>query len=84
MAENLIDKLHPARFSEMSPLMAAIVGYVLGESFTTPNIAELTVSEQENLVYIRPDGAVGFRGSAKPGRSPQQLESASGRGGAYR
>lgn len=62
MAENLIDKLHPARFSEMSPLMAAIVGYVLGESFTTPSIAELTVSEQENLVYIRPDGSVGFEG----------------------
>lgn len=42
---------------------AAIVGYVLGERFTEPVIAELTVSEQENLVYIRPDGAVGFEGT---------------------
>jgi hypothetical protein len=62
MKTTLIEKLHPARFSEMSPLMAAIVGYVLGESFTEPTIAELTVSEQENLVYIRQEGAVGFEG----------------------
>lgn len=42
--------------------MAAIVGYVLGESFTEPTIAELTVSELESLVYIRQEGAVGFEG----------------------
>jgi len=58
----LRDKLNPARFPGMSPFMAAIVGYVLGESFTDPAIAELTVSEQENLVYIRPEGAIGFDG----------------------
>lgn len=58
----LPEKLHPARFSEMSPFMAAIVGYVLGQSFTEPTIAELTVSEQENLVYIRQEGASGFEG----------------------
>jgi hypothetical protein len=58
----LADKLHPARFSEMSPLMAAIVGYVIGEAFTEPTIAEITVSEQENLVYIRQEGAAGFEG----------------------
>ena len=62
MTTNLSEKLNPARFSEMSPLMAAIVGYVLGESFSEPTIAELTVSEQENLVYIRQEGAVGFEG----------------------
>jgi hypothetical protein len=62
MTATLAEKLHPARFSEMSPLMAAIVGYVLGESFTKPTIAELTVSEQENLVYIRQEGAAGFEG----------------------
>ena len=42
--------------------MAAIVGYVLGESFTQPEIAEIAVSESENLVYIRREGAVGFDG----------------------
>jgi hypothetical protein len=62
MSPNLTEKLDPARFSEMSPLMAAIVGYVLGESFTDPTIAELTISEQEDLVYIRPEGAAGFDG----------------------
>ena len=46
----------------MSPLMAAIVGYILDEPFTDPTIAELAVSEQENIVYIRQEGAVGFEG----------------------
>jgi hypothetical protein len=60
--DELKRKLNPARFPGMSPFMAAIVGYVLGESFTNPVIAELTVSENENLVYIRKEGAVGFDG----------------------
>ena len=55
-------KLHPSRFPGMSPFMAAVVGYVLGESFTNPEIAEITVSEHENLVYFRQSGAVGFDG----------------------
>ena len=59
---SLTQKLHPDRFSEMSPFMAAITGYVLGESWTNPQIAEITVSEQEDLVYIRKGGAVGFDG----------------------
>ena len=42
--------------------MAAVVGYVLGESYTDPDIAEITVSEHENLVYIRQEGAAGFGG----------------------
>lgn len=59
---NPSQKLNPARFPGMSPLMAAVVGYVLGESFTEPTIAELAVSEQENLAYIRQEGAIGFEG----------------------
>jgi hypothetical protein len=46
----------------MSPFMAAIVGFVLDEHFTDPEIAELTVSENENIVYVRKTGAVGFDG----------------------
>lgn len=42
--------------------MAAIAEYVLGKSFTDPTIAELAVSEQENLVDIRQEGAAGFEG----------------------
>ncbi len=55
-------KLMPTRFDDMSPLMAAIVGYVLGEAYTTPEIAEITVGESDNLVYIRKAGAIGFDG----------------------
>lgn len=42
--------------------MAAITAYVLGESWTNPQIAEITVSESEDLVYVRKDGAIGFDG----------------------
>ena len=42
--------------------MAAIAAYVLGESWTDPAIAEITVSETEDLVYVRKVGAVGFDG----------------------
>jgi hypothetical protein len=58
----LTNKLNPARFPGMSPMMAAVVGYVLGESFTDPEIAEISVSEAEGIVYFRKAGAVGFDG----------------------
>jgi len=60
--DSLLTKLRPSRFSGMSPFMAAIVGYVFGESFTDPEIAEISVSETENIVYVRQAGAVGFDG----------------------
>ena len=66
----LVNKLNPSRFPGMSPFMAAVVGFVLGESFTNPEIAELTVSETENLVYIRKVGAVGFDGMESLEDSP--------------
>ena len=40
----LATKLHPDRFSAMSGKMAAIVGYILGESWTEPEIAALSVT----------------------------------------
>lgn len=58
----LAHKLHPDRFSEMSPFMAAIVAYVLGEFWTTPAIAEIKVSEAEDLVYVRKADSFGFDG----------------------
>ena len=60
--EQLKKKLAPSRFPAMSPFMAAITGYVPGESYTEPEIAEIAVSEQENLIYIRQSGASGFGG----------------------
>ena len=62
MNESLVRKLNPARFPGMSPFMAAVVGYVLGKSFTDPEIAEMAVSERENLLYVRQVGGVGFDG----------------------
>lgn len=58
----LAEKLHPKRFTEMSPFMAAVVAYVLRESWTNPAIAEIAVSEAEDLVYIRKEGGTGFEG----------------------
>jgi hypothetical protein len=40
----LSTKLHPDRFSAMSGKMAAIVAYILGESWTEPDIAALSVT----------------------------------------
>ena len=40
----LATKLQPERFSAMSGKMAAIVGYILGESWTEPEIAGLSVT----------------------------------------
>ena len=59
---SLAEKLNPNRFPDMSPFMAAVVGYVLGESFTDPQIAEMTVSEAENLAYFRKEDDAGFSG----------------------
>jgi hypothetical protein len=40
----LAGKLQPDRFSAMSGKMAAIVAFILGESWTTPEIAALSVT----------------------------------------
>lgn len=43
-ALTLAAKLRPDRFSAMSGKMAAIVGYILGESWTEPEIVALSVT----------------------------------------
>ena len=43
-AMSLTAKLHPDRFTEMSPKMTAIIAYVLGEEWTDPQIAWMSVS----------------------------------------
>lgn len=44
MTTELSVKLHPDRFSNMSGKMAGILGFVLGESWSKPKIAELHVT----------------------------------------
>jgi hypothetical protein len=39
----LQQKLHPQRFPGMTPLMAALVGFILDVSFVSPNFAEVAV-----------------------------------------
>jgi hypothetical protein len=51
----LTQKLHPNRFSGMSTAMAAIVGFIIGERFTQPSIAEIVVTS-DGLVLARTDG----------------------------
>ena len=60
--DSLKQKLNPSRFPGMSPFMAAIVGYVLGEHFSEPEIAEIKVGEAENVVYFRQVGSIRFDG----------------------
>ncbi len=40
----LAAKLHPNRFSGMSPKMAAIVAYIVGEEWTNPHITSLSIT----------------------------------------
>jgi hypothetical protein len=55
----LIQKLHPARFIGMSGKMAAIVAHILDQNWTSPTIAELTVTSDGHLL-ARHEGDCGF------------------------
>lgn len=55
----LTEKLHPGRFPGMSPKMAAIVGYILGETFTRPALVELSVTS-DGFVLGRTEGDCGL------------------------
>jgi hypothetical protein len=59
MSEMLSLKLHPARFSEMSGKMAALVGYILDEEFSNPLIVELLVTP-DGYVLARNEEDLGF------------------------
>lgn len=52
-------KLHPRRFKGMSPKMASIVGFVLGERFTDPAIEDMIVTV-DGCVLAQHEGDVGF------------------------
>lgn len=58
MREVLVDKLRPDRFTAMSGKMAAIVGYILDESFSDPAIRELVVTS-DGFVMAQSEGEVG-------------------------
>jgi len=51
--ETVQQKLNPRRFSDMSPKMAAIVGFVVGKKYTRPGIASMYVTS-DGFVIARP------------------------------
>ncbi len=51
--------LNPRRFPGMSGKMVAIVGYILGEEWSKPSIAEMVVTS-DGFVLARNEGHVGF------------------------
>lgn len=53
----LARKLHPSRPPKMSPLLAAIVGHVIGAPFGDPRIVEIMVTP-DHFVLARPEGKV--------------------------
>ena len=55
----LTDKLHPKRYPGMSGRMAAVVGYVLGEEWSKPLIAELVITS-DGWLLARDEGQVTF------------------------
>lgn len=52
-------KLHPRRYPGMSPKMAAIVGAILGEKYTTPALVELVITS-DGFLLGREEGDIGY------------------------
>jgi hypothetical protein len=59
MIATLKKKLHPDRFTEMSPKMAAIVAYILDEGWTDPKLVEMVVTSDGHILG-RHDGDIGL------------------------
>ena len=55
----LKEKLDPARYPHMSTKMAAIVGCILREKYTDPQLVELVVTS-DGFLMGRPSTSLGF------------------------
>jgi len=42
--KSVAEKLNPNRFTHMSPKMSAVVGFLLGEKFTDPEISDMIIT----------------------------------------
>jgi len=56
---SLSKKLNPAGFTEMSPKMAAIVGYIIDTKFTAPGITDLCITA-DGFVLAQVEGDIGL------------------------
>lgn len=62
--ENLQRKLHPSHFSQLSGVMAAIVGFLLDAAYVVPQIEEIAVtSDGFVLAHVHGDVATRFVGA---------------------
>lgn len=55
----LSEKLSPNRFTAMSGKMAAIVGYIIDEKFTDPEIEDMTITS-DHFVLAQKKGDIGY------------------------
>lgn len=55
----LSEKLHPARFTAMSPKFAAMVAFILGENWTEPRMTSLTITSDGILLTDMGNAIVG-------------------------
>ena len=55
----LKDRLHPKRFTEMSPKMASIVAYILGENWVTPQVSGIMVTS-DGFALASVQGDLGY------------------------
>lgn len=56
---NLQNKLRPARFSDMSPMMAALVECIVGGATISPQLVALTVTS-DGFLLARRKGDLGY------------------------
>lgn len=54
----LSEKLHPSGFTSMSGKMSAILGFVLGETWSKPEIVELDITS-DGCLLARESGDIG-------------------------
>ena len=58
-SEELFRKCDPRRFPDMSGMMTALLGAVLGQDWTDPRLVAITVTSDGHLL-ARAEGEIGF------------------------
>ncbi len=48
--ESLVQKVHPSNWLDMVPKFAAVLGYVLGKHWTSPEIGRLEITEDGKIL----------------------------------
>jgi hypothetical protein len=57
--DTLVEKLHPRRFTAMSPKMGSIVAYILGQEWVSPQVNGLMVTS-DGFVLGQVKGDIGY------------------------